>query len=152
MIQTKTIKTLLVVGVIVILGMFAGKLIAINNSFSAPSITAGGHIVRIDPVAEIMSAGTQFGLPLFEMRDEFFIRIAHRCGSKVEIIKNGKITLASDPYHSDGICFQTFRSEAPMMGSFTINLLHDRKRYSEVVAIQRTKRLSCPLWDMLMSA
>jgi len=152
MMWKRTSKALLIAGVIVILGIFTGKLMAINNSFSAPNVKVGGHIVRIVPVSEIQPTGTQFGLPLFEMRDQFFIKIVHKCGSKVEVIKNGNIALASEPYHSDGMCYETFRSEAPMIGSLTINLLHDGKRYSEAAVIQRKKRLSCPLWDMLMSA
>jgi len=150
--RARAVQAVVIAGVVIAMGIFLGKLVAINNSFSSSNINVGANEIRIDPVADVKQAGTKFGLPLFEMQNQFFIKIAYECGPEVEVIKDGTPASASSPYRSGKLCYQTFRSQAKMSGDFTIKILYNGNSYSKNVEIRRRDRLSCPLWDMMISA
>jgi hypothetical protein len=145
---------LTIAGASLALGLVTGKLLAIENGFSSPKVKLGEQSIQIRPVSEVLPAGTKLGLPLFEMRDTFFVRISYECSgedSEMAIIKDSKATLASEVYRVGQKCYQTFRSSSPMTGVLTVRLKRNGEWYEENVGIQRKEMLSCPLWDMLMS-
>jgi hypothetical protein len=152
----RKIPTLLgIIGVFLTLIIFTGKFLALENGFSSPTVKVGGETIQIQPVADSRRTGTKIGLPLFEMRDLFFIGLSYECSGnenkEIEIVKNGTAAIASETFRADQRCYKTFRSRFPMVGALTVRLRYNGQVFEKNVDIQRKTTLSCPLWDMLMS-
>jgi hypothetical protein len=156
MIQRKIAISFLLGGICLALGVLSGKVIAFEDGFSSPQVDLGEQTLRIQPFSEISLVGGRLGLPLYEMRNLFFVRISYEChGDKsqgIEIIKNGTAAIASEVFHVGKKCNQTFRSPSPMAGTLTVRFRYGGKRFEERAVIDRRTHFSCPLWDMLMSA
>lgn len=156
MINRKIVTSLVITGPLVAVGIFSGKILAFDQTFNSPKITMGEDTYEISPVVEIEPVGTKFGLRFFRMRDEFFVRVSYLCtdakGRDVEIYKDGVLATPSEVFRSSQKCHTTFRSESRMGGNFTMRVTRGPDKYEKSIVLRRITGLSCPWWNMLMSA